>query len=81
MRIQITITQKLWYDLDLQFCALHSEEAKACLFELGLDFIERFDEDSTQQGRTKSIYGIYDVIDKEKFFLSVIKHGIEFKEI
>lgn len=72
MRVSVNITFKLWDDLGLQFISPNDPEAQLCFLDLGLRWVQMND---------NPLHQYYDVIDKEKFLLSVIEYGIVFEEI
>lgn len=72
MRVNVNITFKLWDALGLQFISPNDPEAQLCFLDLGLRWV---------QMNADPLHQYYDVIDKEKFFLSVLKYGIEYNEV
>jgi hypothetical protein len=72
MTISLKITHELWKSLDLEFLAPWDQEAQSRLLDLGLSWVRKTDDFVTQ---------ICDVVDKEKFFLSVIEYGIVYEEL
>jgi hypothetical protein len=75
MRVELDITFRLWGELGLSYIAPSDGQAQAVFLDMGLRWVEYHVDNKNKKKCT------YDVIDKDQFFLSVIKYGIEFKEI
>ncbi len=71
MRISLNINQKLWKELDIEFLTPNDPEAQDRFLDLGLGWV---------QVNENPLNPTYCVVDKEKFLLSVIKYGLDFKE-
>ena len=72
MRVIIKITYQLWTSLDLKFITPWDKESQTRFLNLGLSWVKKAD---------STLEHVYDVVDKEKFLLSVIEYGIVFEEI
>jgi hypothetical protein len=72
MRVNIKITHHLWKELDIEFLTPWDEESQARFLDLGLSWVRKTD---------SILEHVYDVVDKEKFLLSVIEYGIDFEEV
>lgn len=59
--------------MDLEFLSPHDPEAVTVFMDMGLRFVER----DTKGVKLGNINCIYDVIDEQRFFLSVIKYGMK----
>ena len=74
MRINLDITFQLWRELGLSYIPPSDSEAQVVFLDMGLRWVSK-------NMKMDDLSCTYDVVDKDKFFLAVIKHGLQFKEI
>lgn len=74
--VEVNITRKLWEELNLVFIPPQGAHPQAVFLDMGLRYLDK------EVNTHRLHYGVhYEVVDKDKFFLSVLKYGIEYEEI
>jgi hypothetical protein len=80
MKVAVNITIKLWKELGLEFIPPDGARSQAMFLDMGLRLNMGLPFRHADKN-TNTHMLCYEVVNKDKFLLSVLKYGFEFEEI